>query len=59
MTNIFGHLPELLKSLKGLDPRVDDPPRCLCGDLIDSDDPDEAFCVECKVEGSMLRVCND
>lgn len=54
----LGHLPEALSHLKEameFEPSLDDLPRCLCGNLIDSDDPEEPFCTECKVEGAELR----
>jgi hypothetical protein len=51
--NIYRHLPETVSYLKAIEPT--ELPHCLCGNLIDSDDPDEAFCMECKMEGSELR----
>jgi len=55
--NIYGHLPKALSHLKeatDFEPELDERLRCLCGELIDSDDPDEAFCIDCKVAGAEI-----
>lgn len=56
--SIYEQLPETLSILKEVmefQPELDELPRCLCGNLIDSDDPDEPFCIECKIEGAEIR----
>lgn len=48
------YIPEFLDYIKRF--TNNDSPRCLCGELIDSDDPDEIWCIDCKVSSAEMRV---